>query len=139
MSADTIVINARIRTMDAARPRAEALAIRDGRILALGNMDEIRGLATQRTRVIDAGGRLVLPGFQDAHVHLLLGGADDEAVGALGVFTRVEQHAAGIVAVAPGAAGLLVVAAHAHQPSAPGSFRLGSGRTHPSKDVGMSK
>ena len=76
MGADTILINARIRTMDAARPRAEALAIRDGRILALGNMDEIRGLATRRTRVIDAGGRLVLPGFQDAHVHLLLGGVD---------------------------------------------------------------
>jgi len=76
MSADTILINARIRTMDAARPRAEALAIRDGRILALGSTAEIRGLATQRTRVVDAGGRLVLPGFQDAHVHLLLGGVD---------------------------------------------------------------
>ena len=43
MSADTILINARVRTMDAARPRAEALAIRDGRILALGSTAEMRG------------------------------------------------------------------------------------------------
>lgn len=76
MTADAVVFNARIRTMDWAHPAAEALAIRDGRILAIGRNDEMRALATRRTRLIDAGGRLVLPGFQDAHVHLLLGGTD---------------------------------------------------------------
>ncbi len=68
-----LLTNARIRTMDPARPWAEALAIRDGRILAVGRAGDMPGGAAQ---VIDAGGRLVLPGFQDAHIHLLSGGTD---------------------------------------------------------------
>ena len=76
MTPDLILVNADIRTMDAARPRATALAVRDGRILALGDDAGIAALAGPRTRRIDAGGRLVLPGFQDAHVHLLDGGTD---------------------------------------------------------------
>jgi len=69
-SPDLIVLNADIRTMDVAHPRAEALAVRDGRIVGLGRSDEIRGLKNGRTEVVDAGGRLVLPGFQDTHIHL---------------------------------------------------------------------
>nr|WP_241427756.1 amidohydrolase [Fertoeibacter niger] len=69
-----ILINAAIHTMDPARPRAEALAVTAGRISAMGSTATIRALAGPQTRVIDAGGRLVLPGFQDAHVHLLDGG-----------------------------------------------------------------
>lgn len=76
MTPDLILTNARIRTMDPTRPWAEALAVLGGRILALGASSEMRALAGPGTRVIDAGGRLVLPGFQDAHVHLLDGGAD---------------------------------------------------------------
>lgn len=76
MTADLIVLNADIRTMDAARPRARALAAAGGRILALGEEAEVRALAARATRVVDAGGRLVLPGFQDAHVHLHSGGLD---------------------------------------------------------------
>lgn len=67
---DLIVTNADVRTMDAARPRARALAIAGDRILALGDDANIRALANGRTRRIDAGGRLVLPGFQDTHIHL---------------------------------------------------------------------
>lgn len=67
---DTILINANIRTMDTALPDAEALAIKDGRIVAVNGTDSIRDLANGHTRVIDAGGRLVLPGFQDTHIHL---------------------------------------------------------------------
>jgi predicted amidohydrolase YtcJ len=67
---DAIVLNADIRTMDAARPRARALAIADGRIVAVGDDADVRALANGRTRSIDAGGRLVLPGFQDTHIHL---------------------------------------------------------------------
>lgn len=70
MSADTIIINGNVVTMEALAPRAEAIAIRDGRILRVGSTADIRALATRSTRVIDAGGRLVLPGFQDTHIHL---------------------------------------------------------------------
>ncbi|MEY3309768.1 MAG: hypothetical protein RLZZ413_3806 [Pseudomonadota bacterium] len=76
MTPDLILLNARIRTMDVARPQAQALAIAGGVILALGTDAEILALAGPATRRLDAGGRLVLPGFQDAHVHLLDGGTD---------------------------------------------------------------
>jgi len=68
---DTLIHNANIRTMDAGRPRATWLLIRGDRIAALGS-----GLPPDAATRIDAGGRLVLPGFQDAHVHLLSGGTD---------------------------------------------------------------
>jgi predicted amidohydrolase YtcJ len=67
LGADLVVINANVRTMDAQRPTAEAVAV-------VGTSEEIKRLAGARTRVIDAGGALVLPGFNDAHVHFLSGG-----------------------------------------------------------------
>lgn len=76
MTADTLILNADIRTMDGTRPRAQALAIAGGRVLALGSDAAMRDLAGPGTRIIDAGGRVVLPGLQDAHVHLLSGGID---------------------------------------------------------------
>jgi predicted amidohydrolase YtcJ len=76
MTPDLILLNARIHTMDAARPQAQALAIAGGAILALGTDADILALAGPATRRLDGGGRLVLPGFQDAHVHLLDGGTD---------------------------------------------------------------
>ena len=71
---DTIVINATVRTMDPARPTAEAIAILGNRIVGLGTSSEIQKLAGPNTKVIDAQKRLVLPGFNDAHVHFLSGG-----------------------------------------------------------------
>ncbi|MGL4237016.1 amidohydrolase [Tabrizicola sp.] len=71
MSDTTLLHNARIRTMDPARPYAEWLIFADGRILALGT-----GEPPSADHRIDAAGRLVLPGFQDAHIHLLSGGTD---------------------------------------------------------------
>jgi len=68
---DTLIHTARIRTMDPTAPLAEWVLIRDGRIAALG-----QGEAPPAAHKIDAGGRLVLPGFQDAHIHLLSGGID---------------------------------------------------------------
>ncbi len=73
---DLIVIDADIHTMDLARPRAQALAVAGGRIVALGTTDDIRALAEPRTVVIDAGGRMVLPGLQDSHIHLQDSGQD---------------------------------------------------------------
>ena len=74
VAADLIVVNAKVRTMDASRPTAEAVAIVGNRITHVGTTAEVKQMAGQGTRVIDAGGRLVLPGFDDAHVHFLSGG-----------------------------------------------------------------
>lgn len=69
IEADLIVVNARVLTQDAALPRAEAFAVKDGRFLAIGSSADIRNLATARTRVLDAARMCVLPGFIDAHCH----------------------------------------------------------------------
>ena len=74
LAADLVIFNADVRTLDARQPRARALAVRGERVAALGADDEMRKLAGPRTRVVDARGALVLPGFNDAHVHFLSGG-----------------------------------------------------------------
>jgi predicted amidohydrolase YtcJ len=75
MDIDLIVRNARVITMDAGRPFASAVAVRAGQIAAVGG-DEVAALAGPATRVIDAGGRTLLPGFVESHLHLVLGGAE---------------------------------------------------------------
>src|SRR5436305_13341116 len=72
--ADLVVVNANVRTMDAQHPTAEAVAVIGERIVAVGSNEEIRRLTGARTRVVDAKGALVLPGFNDSHVHFLSGG-----------------------------------------------------------------
>lgn len=67
---DLILTNGRILTMDAADTRAEAIAVKDDRILAVGTTDEIAELAGPRTERIDLRGRTALPGLADIHVHL---------------------------------------------------------------------
>lgn len=69
--ADLIVTNARIYTADQARPRASAMAIRDGRIVFVGNARGAATLAGPRTERLDLGGKTVIPGMVDAHAHLL--------------------------------------------------------------------
>jgi predicted amidohydrolase YtcJ len=71
---DLIIVNANIHTMDSRQPLAQALAILGNRIIAVGSDKEIKKLAGPRTRTIDAKKQLVLPGFNDAHVHFLSGG-----------------------------------------------------------------
>jgi predicted amidohydrolase YtcJ len=71
--ADAIVVNARVHTVDRARPSAQAVAVCGEVIAKVGTDAEVRRLAGPKTRVIDAGGRLLLPGFNDAHVHLVSG------------------------------------------------------------------
>lgn len=71
---EILIYNARVRTMDQGCPMAEAILLRDGLVVALGDTAELS--ASAGARRIDAGGRLVLPGFQDAHIHLLNGGTD---------------------------------------------------------------
>ncbi len=74
MTAEMIVTNAKVLTMDAGRPRAEAVAVAGGKIVAVGSAAEVAALAGAETRVIDAGGRTLLPGFFESHLHLVLGG-----------------------------------------------------------------
>jgi len=71
MNVELLLHNARIFTVDATRPWAEAVACAGGRIVAVGADEEILPLADANTQVIDVGGRLALPGFIDAHVHFL--------------------------------------------------------------------
>jgi predicted amidohydrolase YtcJ len=72
--ADLIVTNAKIYTVDEANPVAEAIAVRDGKIIGLGTSSEIEKLKGDKTKVIDAAGKLVLPGFVDSHIHAFWGG-----------------------------------------------------------------
>ncbi len=74
---DRVVRNARIWTQDEARPWAQALAVRDGRIAWVGEEADVDEHVGAGTEVIDVGGRLVLPGFIDAHNHLRLGTGGD--------------------------------------------------------------
>ena len=66
---ETILYNGNIWTTDEAQPRAQAVAIRGGRLLAVGSNADVLPLATARTRKIDLASKSVLPGFNDAHAH----------------------------------------------------------------------
>ena len=79
-AADLIITNAKIWTVDRARPQAEALAVVRDRIVAVGSVSDVDMWHGPQTRVIDAQGKLLLPGFNDAHVHLVDGGDHLQAV-----------------------------------------------------------
>ena len=70
-SADLVVTNARIYTVDDARPVVAAMAIRNGSIVFTGSAREALALRGANTRVVDMGGRTIIPGMVDAHAHLL--------------------------------------------------------------------
>jgi predicted amidohydrolase YtcJ len=79
-AADLIVTNGRIWTGNSGQPSAEALAVIGERIVDIGGIGEIDRWRGATTRMIDAGGRRVIPGFNDAHVHFVDGGAQLERV-----------------------------------------------------------
>ncbi|MCC5969390.1 MAG: amidohydrolase [Pararhodobacter sp.] len=83
--AEVVITNARALTMDPANPRAEALAMAGGRILAVGAREAVEALAGPGCRVIDAGGATVLPGLIESHLHLFMGGAELAHLQLLGV------------------------------------------------------
>ncbi|WP_395671762.1 amidohydrolase [Phenylobacterium sp.] len=66
---DLVVVNAKVYTVDERAPRAQAFAVKDGRFLAVGSNDDVRGLAGPGTRVMDVQGATVVPGFIDTHCH----------------------------------------------------------------------
>jgi predicted amidohydrolase YtcJ len=73
-AADVIIRNAKIWTVDPSRPEAEALAILGDRIVAVGSNHDIDAWRGSNTKIIDAAGKRLLPGFNDAHVHFTSGG-----------------------------------------------------------------
>ena len=74
--ADLAFLNGAVYTVDAVRSRAQAVAVKDGRIMRVGSDDVIGEHLGPRTEVFDLDGRMLLPGFQDAHVHPVSGGVD---------------------------------------------------------------
>jgi predicted amidohydrolase YtcJ len=66
---DLILLNGHIRTMDAQRPRAQAMAVKAGRIMAVGDNDEISALADSKSERVNLDGRLGIPGMMDSHFH----------------------------------------------------------------------
>src|SRR6266436_6879632 len=79
-AADLIITNAKIWTVDKTRPRAESLAVLGERIVAVGSAAEVDTWHGPMTKVLDAQGKLLLPGFNDAHVHFVDGGDHLQAV-----------------------------------------------------------
>ena len=75
-----VVVNARVWTVDSSQPEAEAVAVAGDRIVAVGSRAGVERLRGKRTRVIDGGGRFLMPGFNDAHIHLMTGGAQLDSV-----------------------------------------------------------
>jgi predicted amidohydrolase YtcJ len=75
-NADLIVINGRVLTMDSTRPTAEAVAVVDGLIAAVGDNATVEALRGPNTKVIDAAGNSVVPGFVEGHMHLFSGAAE---------------------------------------------------------------
>lgn len=106
--AASIIIEGTIWTGDNHQPRAEAVAIRDDKIVAVGSRDEIRKYRGDNTRMISAGSGLVVPGMIDSHIHLIDGGlrlasvqlrdakSHDEFVRRIGEFAKKAEHGAWI-------------------------------------------
>ena len=98
--ADLVLTGGHVHTVDAARPRAESVAVRGDRIVAVGTASEVAPLIGTRTRVVELGGRLLVPGFQDAHVHPVSAGVDRlqcdvrEARGREAVLARIREYVA---------------------------------------------
>ena len=99
---DLVILNARVFTNDTARPWAEAVAIKGERVIAVGASAEVRASAGAVTRVIDAGGRVLVPGFNDAHVHVDVG--PDVATLTLDQDPSLDALAAALATAVPAAA-----------------------------------
>ena len=98
--AELILTDGAVHTMTASRPRAEALAVAGGKILFVGDTERALRFRGDSTKVVSLGGRMVLPAFQDSHVHLITGGLELLACNIAGlgtkeaVFARIREYAA---------------------------------------------
>src|SRR4051812_25974015 len=104
-AADVVLVGGTVVTMDPLRPRAEAVALRDGRVEAVGSAAEVRRLVGPSTRVVDLEGHAVTPGLVDAHCHLYGLGIALETIslrGAASADEAARRVADGAAAFAPG-------------------------------------
>ena len=98
--ADLVFTGGHVHTVDPGRPRAEAVAIRGERIVAIGSASDVAEHVGPRTRVVDLAGRMLVPGFQDVHVHPISGGVDQlecdvrESRGLDGILATIATYAA---------------------------------------------
>jgi predicted amidohydrolase YtcJ len=120
---DLIVHNARVFTADGDGTIAEAVAIRGNQVLRVGDEREVMRLQRPQTTVIDAGGATVLPGFNDAHVHLIAGGLAVNGLDLAGVSTvaDVQTHVKAWIDANPDAAW---VRGHGWNPPGSGATQL---------------
>ncbi len=70
LSADLALLNAKVRTMNPHQPEAQAVAVRQGKIVKVGSDEEVNQLIGKHTKVVDLGGKTVVPGLIDTHVHV---------------------------------------------------------------------
>ena len=73
---DLVLINGKIFTADRAQPKAQALAVQDGKVLQVGSDAQIKALITPDTKVVDLGGKTLMPGLIDTHSHAIFGGLE---------------------------------------------------------------
>ncbi|HYK28593.1 MAG TPA: amidohydrolase [Streptosporangiaceae bacterium] len=108
-SADVAFVGGAVYRVNAARAWAQAVAVAGDTIVAVGSDDDIRPLVTSRTTVVNLHGRMLLPGFQDAHVHASGGGLDRLRCDLTVVHGRAEylRHVASYAAARPGEAWIL--------------------------------
>src|ERR1700719_4981239 len=100
---DLLLVNGKVVTLDAPSQVAEALAIEAGRVVATGSAEQLRKLAGPATNVIDLGGRTVIPGLIDSHIHAIRAGFR----------TATEVHWDGATNIAEAMERLRSAAAHA--------------------------
>ena len=82
-AADLIITNAKVWTVDKSRPSAQAVAIVGERIVAVGSNADVGAWRGAKTQNIDAQGKLLLPGFDDSHVHFISGGSHRSSVASI--------------------------------------------------------
>ncbi len=113
-TADIVILNGALCTFDPSRPTAQALAISGRKITAVGSDTDIQGLVAPTTRVIDAHGGTVLPGFIDSHVHLFAGSAELDMLDLMGLrgLDRLKNAVLGYAAGRPDDPLIMGVAAH---------------------------
>jgi hypothetical protein len=101
-AADLIITNAKVWTVDKAIPTAQAVAVLGDRLVAVGSNADVDVWRGSQTRVVDAGGKLLLPGFNDAHVHFISGGSQldnvqlNDATSAAEFTRRIGEYARSI-------------------------------------------
>lgn len=75
-AADLVLLNGKIFTADRANPKVQALAVQDGKVLRVGSVQQIKALIDPATKVVDLGGKALMPGLIDSHSHAIFGGLE---------------------------------------------------------------